>query len=336
MSHELRTPLNSIIGFSELLLDEAGSELQARHREFIEDVLGSGRHLLALINDILDLSKIEAGQLELNRRAEAPADVLDEACQLVQPSFGKKRLRLERKDQTRREVLADRGKLLQVLLNLLSNAGKFSPDDTVVEVGCQDHKAGQNGTPNGGQSMVRFWVRDHGLGIDEQLRARLFQAFVQGESPLTKRHQGTGLGLAICKRLIEQHGGSIGVDSTPGKGSTFWFTLPAAGGASAHPAARAPTGSSVTSDGADDERRPPRGAGDRRRSRGGHAAAGNAGTGGLPGDHRRAGPGRDDDGARSPARRPGGGSGAARRQRLQLDRGSVGRRPRRAPGRSWC
>jgi signal transduction histidine kinase/DNA-binding response OmpR family regulator len=250
MSHELRTPLNSIIGFSELLLDEAGSGLQARHREFIEDVLGSGRHLLALINDILDLSKIEAGQLELNRRAEAPADVLDEACQLVQPSFGKKRLRLERKDQTRREVLADRGKLLQVLLNLLSNAGKFSPDDTVVEVGCQDHKAGHNGAPNGGQSMVRFWIRDHGLGIDEQLRTRLFQAFVQGESPLTKRHQGTGLGLAICKRLIEQHGGSIGVDSTPGKGSTFWFTLPAASGASAHPAP-ATNGVSVTSDGVD-------------------------------------------------------------------------------------
>ena len=250
MSHELRTPLNSIIGFSELLLDEAGSGLQPRHIEFIEDVLGSGRHLLALINDILDLSKIEAGQLELNRRAELPSDVLDEACQLVQPGFSKKRLRLERQDQTRREVLADRGKLLQVLLNLLSNAGKFSPDDTVVEVGCQDYKAGQNGAPNGGQPMVRFWVRDHGHGIDDQLQARLFQAFVQGESPLTKRHQGTGLGLAICRRLIEQHGGSIGVDSTPGKGSTFWFTLPAASAVSAH-AAAVSNGAPAASDGAD-------------------------------------------------------------------------------------
>ena len=228
MSHELRTPLNSIIGFSELLLDEAAPALQARHREFIEDVLGSGRHLLALINDILDLSKIEAGQLELNRRPEIARDVLDEACQLVQPTFVKKRLRLDRKDQARAEVLVDRGKLLQVMLNLLSNAAKFSPDDTEVEVGCQDQ--------NGGKPMVRFWVRDQGVGIDEQLRSRLFQAFVQGESPLTKRHQGTGLGLAICKRLIEQHGGAIGVDSTPGKGSTFWFTLPAVAGTGAHPA----------------------------------------------------------------------------------------------------
>jgi signal transduction histidine kinase/DNA-binding response OmpR family regulator len=242
MSHELRTPLNSIIGFSELLLDETAPVLQARHREFIEDVLGSGRHLLALINDILDLSKIEAGQLALNRHPEPPGDVLDEACQLVQPSFGKKRLRLERKDQARRDVLADRSKVLQVLLNLLSNAGKFSPDDTEVEVGCQDLNShngapngGPNGSPNGGQPMVRFWVSDRGDGIDEQLRARLFQPFVQGESPLTKRHQGTGLGLAICKRLVEQHGGSIGVESTPGAGSTFWFTLPAAPG-SGHPA----------------------------------------------------------------------------------------------------
>jgi signal transduction histidine kinase/DNA-binding response OmpR family regulator len=226
MSHELRTPLNSIIGFSELLMDEAAVQLEPRHREFLDDVLGSGRHLLALINDILDLSKIEAGQMELDRRPEAASDVLEEACQLVQPAYFKRGLRIVRKAEARAEVMADRAKLLQVLLNLLTNSCKFSPENSEVEVGCRDETG-----PDGHQGMVRFWVRDQGIGIDDQLRPRLFQAFVQGESPLTKRHQGTGLGLAICKRLVEQQGGAIGVDSTAGQGSTFWFTVPAAASA---------------------------------------------------------------------------------------------------------
>jgi signal transduction histidine kinase/DNA-binding response OmpR family regulator len=228
MSHELRTPLNSIIGFTELLQDEAAKVLTARQREFLDDVLGSGRHLLALINDILDLSKIEAGQMDLDRQPVAPAAVMDDACQLMQPAVQKKPLILKRRPDAAREVLADRSKLLQVLLNLLSNAVKFSPPGTIVEVGSEL----QPGS-NGGADHVRFWVRDQGIGVDSALRQRLFQPFTQGENPLTKKHQGTGLGLAICKRLVEQHVGVIGMESAVGEGSTFWFTMPATTGTGA-------------------------------------------------------------------------------------------------------
>jgi signal transduction histidine kinase/DNA-binding response OmpR family regulator len=217
MSHELRTPLNSIIGFSELLMDEAGNSLGDRHKAFMDDVLASGRHLLALINDILDLSKIEAGQMDLDRHPVPPGDAISEAAQAMTLSLQKRGQRLVRREEARRPILADRGKLMQVLLNLLSNAVKFSPPQTEVEIGCEEQGL-----------MVRFWVRDRGIGIGGELKSRLFQPFVQGENPLTKKHQGTGLGLAICRRLVEQHGGSIGVDSRPGEGSTFWFTMPAA------------------------------------------------------------------------------------------------------------
>ena len=317
MSHELRTPLNSIIGFSELLLDETAPDLQARHREFVEDVLGSGRHLLALINDILDLSKIEAGQLDLNRHPEPPSDVLDEACQLVQPSFGKKRLRLERKDQARREVLADRGKVLQVLLNLLSNAGKFSPDDTEVEVGCQDlnghngaPSGGPNGSPNGGQPMVRFWVRDRGRRHRRAAARPPVPAVRAGGKPADQappgHRPGAGDLQAPDRAAWRQH--RRGVDA----GNRQHVLVHLAGGAGERPPraphqgfarqrARRPGG----------EGRPARSAGHRRRSRSGHAAARDAGTGRVPGDHRRARPGRPEHGARAPARRPGGRSGPA-------------------------
>ena len=222
MSHELRTPLNSIIGFSELLQDEAVAALTPRQREFLEDVLGSGRHLLSLINDILDLSKIEAGQMELSRQPLPPTEMVEEACQLMRAAMDKKQIVLRRKLASRRQVLADRGKGLQILLNLLSNAVKFSPPGSTIEVGCEAGEA--EGEPGG---LVRFWVRDQGMGIDDKLRARLFQPFTQGENALTKKYQGTGLGLAISKRLVEQHGGAIGVESSPGQGSLFWFTLPA-------------------------------------------------------------------------------------------------------------
>jgi signal transduction histidine kinase/DNA-binding response OmpR family regulator len=236
MSHELRTPLNSIIGFSELLVDEAGSSLGPRHRAFMDDVLASGRHLLALINDILDLSKIEAGQMDLDRQPVPPGEVISEASQAMTLALQKRAQCLVRREAASRPVLADRAKLMQVLLNLLSNAVKFSPPQTEVEIGCEEQGL-----------MVRFWVRDRGIGIGHELKSRLFQPFVQGENPLTKRHQGTGLGLAICRRLIEQHGGAIGVDSRPGEGSTFWFTVPAAepargaaNGAEANGTTRAP------------------------------------------------------------------------------------------------
>jgi len=214
MSHELRTPLNAIIGFSELLVEEARQALSAEHLKFVHDVLASGRHLLALINDILDLAKIEAGRVELQLEAVAPGEAVAEAIALVGPQALQRTIEIRTGALASSEVLADRGKLRQVLLNLLSNALKFSPDGSTIQVGADET-----------EGEVRFWVRDEGPGMDEALLARLFQPFVQGESALVKRHQGTGLGLAISKRLVEQHGGAIAVESAPEKGSTFSFTI---------------------------------------------------------------------------------------------------------------
>src|SRR5712692_3052470 len=214
MSHELRTPLNAIIGFSELLLEEARESLSPEHLKFVGDVLASGRHLLALINDILDLAKIEAGRVELQLEPVAPGEAVADAVALVGPQALQRTIEIRTQVAASSEVLADRGKLRQVLLNLLSNALKFSPERSSIHVGADD-----------APGAVRFWVRDEGPGMDETLLARLFQPFVQGESALVKRHQGTGLGLAISKRLVEQHGGTIEVASAPGNGSTFSFTI---------------------------------------------------------------------------------------------------------------
>jgi signal transduction histidine kinase/DNA-binding response OmpR family regulator len=227
MSHELRTPLNSIIGFSELVLDEARVALGERHRQYLEDVLASGKNLLALINDILDLSKIEAGQVELRRQPVVPSAAVEEACQLMSAAAAKRRVTLEQLEGATAPVAADPAKLRQILLNLLSNAVKFSPEGGRVELGSES-----------ATGAVRFFVRDGGPGIADELRPRLFQPFVQGETPLTKKHEGTGLGLAICRRLVEQHGGTMGVDSVKGRGSSFHFTIPLAD----PPAARQPVG----------------------------------------------------------------------------------------------
>ena len=216
MSHELRTPLNSIIGFSELLIDDRKHPPSEHQRACLTDVLNSGRHLLSLINDILDLSKIEAGRADLVFDWIFPAPAVEEACQVVRPLAEARGIKLLVHMGSPRSMRADRRKLHQILLNLLSNAVKFSPDGGVIEVRVID--VGQ---------FVRFSVRDQGPGIAPELEARLFEPFVQGEDPMVKRHHGTGLGLAICKRLVEQHEGKIEVLTTPGHGSTFSFTIPA-------------------------------------------------------------------------------------------------------------
>ncbi len=216
MSHELRTPLNSIIGFSELLIDDRKQPPSEHQRACLTDVLNSGRHLLSLINDILDLSKIEAGRADLVFDWIFPAPAVEEACQVVRPLADGRGIKLVVHLGSPRSMRADRRKLHQILLNLLSNAVKFSPDGGVIEIRVID--VGQ---------FVRFSVRDQGPGIPPELEARLFEPFVQGEDPMVKRHHGTGLGLAICKRLVEQHDGTIEVLTTPGHGSTFTFTIPA-------------------------------------------------------------------------------------------------------------
>ena len=170
-----------------------------------------------LINRVLDLAKIEAGHMPLSAEPVPPAEALASACGLIRASAQKKGITIALAGGDAGAVLADRGRLQQILLNLLANAVKFSPDRSPIEAGFarQDR-------------AVRFWVKDCGPGIPAETQKRLFQPFFQAESPLVKRHDGTGLGLAISRRLVEQQGGTMGVESAPGQGSTFFFTLPLA------------------------------------------------------------------------------------------------------------
>jgi CheY-like chemotaxis protein len=220
MSHELRTPLNSIIGFSELLIHEAASRLEPRQRQYLEEVHASGKQLLAVINDILDLSKLEAGQVQLAPEALVPGEVVTEVIKLLGREADKKHIELEIQDTSARRVWADRARLKQVLYNLLANAIKFSPAGAraVVSIRAEGEADG---------ATLRFAVVDHGPGIHDDLRQRIFEPFVQGDDPLTKRHQGAGLGLAISKRLVELHGAALTLQSGP-NGSRFEFSLPAA------------------------------------------------------------------------------------------------------------
>ncbi len=216
MSHELRTPLNGIIGFSEFLVDGKAGELNATQKEFLGDVLASGRHLLRLINGVLDLSKIEAGKMDLLPESFVLRAAIDEACAVASNAAGDKSIELlvdVAPDPA--EVTLDRHKFMQILYNLLSNAFKF--------------------TDNGGQIVLtaarvndalRVDVQDYGVGIRAEDLPKLFAEFQQLDSGAARRHQGTGLGLALTRRLVELHGGSVHVESAPGVGSCFTVILP--------------------------------------------------------------------------------------------------------------
>ncbi len=221
ISHELRTPLNSIIGFTDLLLTEDLGSLSEQQRDFLETVARNGRHLLELINELLDLQRIAAGRMELRPEPIALAGLLDETAGSVHAQAQKRghALVVEPPPPELR-VLADRGRIRQVLLNLLSNAIKFTPDGGRITVAA----AAVNGA-----ATARVAVTDSGIGIGPDDQAKLFQEFVQLDASASRKYEGTGLGLALSRRLIELHGGTIGVDSEVGRGSTFWFTLPRAG-----------------------------------------------------------------------------------------------------------
>jgi len=222
VSHELRTPLNSVIGFSELLLtgQVEGAALSDTQRDYLETISRNGRHLLQLINELLDLSKIAAGRMDLHLEP-VPLDALfREAVDSVRAQLEARRHRLALEPAAQSvSVTADRGRVLQILLNLLSNAIKFTPDGGLVTLAARVESGGRH---------VRVTVTDTGIGIAPQDQARLFQEFVQLDAAPSRRYEGTGLGLALSKRLVELHGGAIGVESALGKGSTFWFTLPRA------------------------------------------------------------------------------------------------------------
>ncbi len=221
ISHELRTPLNSIIGFTDLLLtEELGSSLSEQQRDFLETVARNGRHLLELINELLDLQRIAAGRMELKPEAVDLAALLTETTGSVQAQVQKHRHAMAvSPTPPGLRVQADRGRVRQVLLNLLSNAIKFTPDGGRITVA-----AG----PVNGRSEVRIAVTDTGIGIAADDQPKLFQEFSQLDASASRKYEGTGLGLALSRRLIELHGGAIGVESEMGKGSTFWFTLPQA------------------------------------------------------------------------------------------------------------
>jgi len=216
MSHELRTPLNAILGFSELLIDATNGQFPDETRKrFLEQIHSSGKHLLGLINDILDLSKIEAGQMELRLQMVSVAAVVAEVASGVEPLAAQKQIHLEFEAASAGQILADEGKLKQMILNLVSNAIKFTPEGGTVTI-----KAARV------VDRLQIVVSDNGIGIAQQNIERLFKEFQQVDSQVNRKQQGTGLGLALTRSFAILHGGDVRVQSELGKGSQFTIDLP--------------------------------------------------------------------------------------------------------------
>jgi two-component system, NtrC family, sensor kinase len=216
MSHELRTPLNAILGFSEVLAERMFGEVNEKQAEYLQDILSSGRHLLSLINDILDLSKVEAGRLELELGRFHLPTALDNALTLVRERASRHGITLTQTvDERLGDIVADERKVKQILLNLLSNAVKFTPEGGRVGL-----------TATAADSVITIAVRDTGIGIAPEDQAAIFEEFRQVGHDDTRKQEGTGLGLTLAKKFVELHGGRIWVQSQVGQGSTFTFSLP--------------------------------------------------------------------------------------------------------------
>ncbi len=216
MSHELRTPLNAILGFSEVLAERMFGEVNEKQAEYLQDILSSGRHLLSLINDILDLSKVEAGRLELELGQFHLPTALDNALTLVRERATRHGITLTQTvDERVGDIVADERKVKQILLNLLSNAVKFTPEGGRVGL-----------TATAADGVLTIAVSDTGVGIAPEDQAAIFEEFRQVGRDDTRKQEGTGLGLTLAKKFVELHGGRIWVQSQVGQGSTFSFTLP--------------------------------------------------------------------------------------------------------------
>jgi signal transduction histidine kinase len=216
MSHELRTPLNAIIGFSEVLQERLFGELNEKQAEYTDDILTSGRHLLSLINEILDLSKVEAGRMELEVATFDLPLAIDNARTFVRERATRHGIHLDVTiDERVGDIVADERKIKQILLNLLSNAVKFTPEGGRVGINARQ----VNGA-------VEISVSDTGIGITPEDQPKIFEEFRQVGGDYSHKSEGTGLGLTLAKKFVELHGGKIWVESEVGKGSKFTFTLP--------------------------------------------------------------------------------------------------------------
>lgn len=215
MSHELRTPLTAIIGFSDVMLGEMSGEFDEQNKKFLNNIANSGKHLLTLINNILDLSKIEAGRMELELEIFSVSEVFNDTRAVTSALALKKEISMRYDVESELSVYADRIRFKQIIYNLISNAIKFTPKGGSIAVSAA--KAGDS---------VRVGVRDTGIGISKEHQKLLFQPFRQVDSGINRQYEGTGLGLVLVKKFIDLHGGRIWVESEKGKGSTFTFELP--------------------------------------------------------------------------------------------------------------
>jgi signal transduction histidine kinase len=217
MSHELRTPLNSIIGFTELMHDGKVGPVTAEHKEYLSDILTSSRHLLHLINDLLDLSKVEAGKMEFRPEPLSVPSLVSEVRTITSALAAQKRIVVEAEiDPGVGTVTADAARLRQIFYNYLSNALKFSPDGGRVVIRVAPE----------GETHWRLEVEDRGIGIKPEDMSKLFVEFQQLDGGMTRRHVGSGLGLAVTRQIVEAQGGRVGAHSEPGHGSVFFAVLP--------------------------------------------------------------------------------------------------------------
>ena len=235
MSHELRTPLNSILGFSELLLRQSAVALGDRHKSYVQVIQSSGQHLLQLINDILDLSKIESGKSDIDLSPVDIPEVCAQCLKIIEPRANKKRLGLSLEMDYRLEpVNLDERRVRQMLINLLSNAVKFTPEGGKVKLGCRlaygdqlrDEFRPDRSPVNQSTPYLCLEVKDTGIGISQDKWHLLFRPFQQIDTSLARHHEGTGLGLALTKRLAELHGGTVSLESVEHQGSAFRIWLP--------------------------------------------------------------------------------------------------------------
>ena len=215
ISHELRTPLNSILGFSDILSTQIYGKLNSKQEEYVNDVKASATHLLGMINEILDMSKIEAHAMKIVKSTFPISRALIEACNLLKPLADKKNIRFEITYKEDFEIFADYQKIQQILYNLISNAIKYSPENDKIDILATYNEEG-----------FKLLIHDNGIGIDPKYHGKIFAKFVQLDNAYTKKESSTGLGLTITKELVELHNGKISIISEVNNGSTFIVEIP--------------------------------------------------------------------------------------------------------------